>query len=221
MQESIFIIYYIFLTFGIIVGIFRFKIFDSAMRIVLLWLLIIAIAELITYTLLKTEQHAQKYLVFHSSSIVELILVSSYFLKIFCQKKHFLKAMICNAILWPTLGILNIIYLQPISQINTNMLMLESLCIITMSLYFIYRVLKNDSVINIFANPHFWIWVLWLILWSTTFFFWAFIRILYRSQWEHVNTIMNLQAFINLIVYTGIAFTLLFYSKKNYSFDHS
>jgi hypothetical protein len=221
MQESIFLVYYIFLTAGIVFGFLRFKHYDSAMRIVVVWLCVIAIAELITYILLKTGQHATKYLVFHISSVLELILISSYFLKLFCPARFFRRWMFVTITLWPAAGLLNIQYLQPLSQLNTNMLMLESFCIITLSLYAIYHTLKNDLVLNIFKDAHFWIWALWLVLWSATFFFWAFIRILYRSGWIYVDLVMNFQALINLFVYAGIACILLLYTKKNYTFEHS
>ncbi|HTN16098.1 MAG TPA: hypothetical protein VL092_00350 [Chitinophagaceae bacterium] len=221
MQESIFLIYYIFLTAGVVFGLLRLKRYDSAMRIVVLWLCVIAVAELITYILLKTGQHTTKYLVFHISAVLELILISAYFLKLFCPPRLFTRYLLLICILCTTAGLLNVRYLQSWDQLNTNMLMLESFCIITLSLYAIYRTLKNDLVLHLFRDAHFWIWVLWLVLWSATFFFWAFIRILYRSDWAYVGLVMNLQALINLVVYAGLSGILLLYTKKNYGFEHS
>lgn len=221
MQESIFLVYYVCLTAGVVFGLLRLKRYDSAMRIVVLWLCVIAVAELITYLLLKTGRHTAKYLVFHISSVLELILISTYFLKLFCPRRLFMRGIPVNILLWTTAGLLNIRYLQPLSQLNTNILMLESFCFITLSLYAIYNTLKNDLVLNIFKDAHFWVWVLWLILWSATFFFWAFIKILYRSNWAYVDLVMNFQALINLAVYAGLSCILLFYTKKNYAFEHS
>jgi hypothetical protein len=219
-QEYTFIIYYIFLVLGLVIGISRYKELDAAMRIVVLWLFAIAVGELITYLLLKTEQHQIKYVVFHCSSILEIILISTYFFTLLNLSQRLL-LMLINGSLWLVLGLLNILFLQPVTEINTNMLMLESFSIITMSLYFIYRMLKNDAVINIFHNPHFWLWVLWLILWSTTFFFWAFIRILYRNHWSHVQIVLNMHSVINLVIYAGITAVLFFYPKKQNSLDYA
>lgn len=220
MQEYIFIVYYLFLVLSIFIGLSRYKQFDPAMQIIVVWLLIIAIAELSTYIFIKTERHSTKYIVFHISSVVEMILLTAFFIRLL-KPPHYALLMRINIIGWPIVGGLNILLLQPITHINTNMLMLESFSIITLSLYFIYRILKNDQTERLFNNPHFWLSVLWLILWSATFFFWAFIKILYRNQWAYVDTIMNIHAIINLIVYAGITAVLFFYPKKSYIFDYS
>lgn len=220
MQEYLFIPYCLFLVTGIAVGLARYKQFDKAMRILVLWLLMIVIAELSTYFLIKSGKNNIKPIVFHLSSVIEIILISAFFLRLL-KPPHYASLMFANILFWPIVGGLNIIFLQPITQLNTNMLMLESFSIISMSLYFIYQMLKNDLVENIFQQPHFWISVLWLILWGSTFFFWAFIRILYKNNWTHVGTVMNLHAATNLIVYAGITSVLFFYPKKITTLDYS
>jgi hypothetical protein len=220
MQEYIFIFYYLFLLLGIAIGYSKYKRMDAAIRLLVQWLTIIAIAELATYILKKMENHGQKYVVFHLSSTLEIVLITAYFIKLLRPKNSNI-LMTLNIVIWPSIALLNALFLQPITELNTNMLMLESFSIITMSLYFIYKVIINNLVENIFQNPHFWISLLWLLLWSTTFFFWALIKILYRAHWRYTESVLTLQGIINLVVYAGITVVILFYSKKNIAFEHS
>jgi hypothetical protein len=100
-------------------------------------------------------------------------------------------------------------------------MLLEGFCIITRSLYYIYWLLKNDIVRNVFTAPHFWIAISFLTIWSMTLFFWGFIITLYGTQWAYTNMIMYLQVTLNIIIYSGIGVILFLYpsylakSKKN------
>jgi hypothetical protein len=115
-------------------------------------------------------------------------------------------------------GVGNILFFQPLSTLNTNMIMLESLCFVTLSLYFIYRIIKQDLAENILYYPHFWMCIIWLVLWSSSLFFWAFVKVLYRGHWKYIQTAMHCEAIINAIVYTGIG-TVLFYADGKIKAD--
>jgi hypothetical protein len=80
--------------------------------------------------------------------------------------------------------------------------------------------LKNDKVNNIFLSPYFWLCVIWLVEWSSTFFFWAFIKILYHSHWQYMNLMLNFNNIINIIVYAGIVTVLLYYPKKSIAIEN-
>jgi len=203
---------YLGISFSAIIGAFRYRRADAAMRILIIQLLMTAVSESVNFLLLVKKNYTARYGLFHTSSILEMILVSAYFIRLLVPGKLFKKLLIVNIVIWISVGTLNIVFLQPIDTLNTNLLMLESLGINTMSLYTIYWMLKKD-IWNIFAIPHFWVAILWLLLWSSTFFFWAFIKILYRGNWQYQNMVLNGQAIINIIVYTGIALILFFYPK--------
>jgi hypothetical protein len=101
--------------------------------------------------------------------------------------------------------------LQPITELNSNMLMAESLCFITLSMYFMYRILKDESIENIFRHPHFQVAIICLVLWACTIFFWAFILVLYQSHWKYLGKVISVQITVDMLIYIGYAATLYFY----------
>ncbi len=191
----------------------RYKDLDSAMRLLVLLLITITICELIAFVLYKTQHYSYRPVVYHFSCVFRIMLVTAYFIKLL-KPSGGTRLIVINVFLWLFAGGLNIVLLQPLNVLNTNMLMLECFSVITMSLYSVYWMIKNDKEEAIFVNAHFWIAVLWLVLFSSTFFFWAFIKILYKNHWTYMNIVLCLQGIINIIVYSGIGFVLFFYPKK-------
>lgn len=213
MQESLFVVYYSCLVLNVVIGSIRYKDLDSAMRILVLLLFTIAICEFMAFMLYKTQHYSYRPVVYHFSCVFRIMLVTTYFIKLL-QPSGGARLIVINIFFWLVIGSLNIIFLQPLHVLNTNMVMLECFSVITMSLYSVYWMVKNDRQEAIFINAHFWIAVLWLVLFSSTFFFWAFIKILYKNHWSYMNIVLCLQGVVNIIVYSGIAFVLFFYPKK-------
>ena len=98
--------------------------------------------------------------------------------------------------------------------------MLESFNIITLSLYAIYCMLKNEGSDNIFRYTHFWIASIWVVYWSITFFFWAFVKILYKSHWQYMNAVLTGQVIVSITTYTAIGIVLLLNNKKTYTREY-
>ena len=213
MQEVLFVIYYSCIVLSVIIGIRRYGEFDRATRALVALLFVIAVCEFIAFILYKTKHYTERPVVYHFACILRLILVTIYFIRLL-KPSGTNKLIATILFLWPAIGLLNIAFLQPITALNTNMLMVESFSVITMSLYSIYWMIKSDQEVGVFINTHFWICIIWCILFSSTFFFWAFIKILYKNHWTHMNTVLTLQVFINVLVYFGIALVLFFYPKK-------
>ena len=121
--------------------------------------------------------------------------------------------MVCN-IGWVLFGIANILYWQPLHELNTNMLLMESSVFITAALYFIYMILKRDIVANMFSYPHFWMSIIWLVMWSCSISFWAFVKILYRGNWPYMSIAISIQAVIEILSYMGMSLVLYLYNKQ-------
>ncbi len=213
MNEPIFLLGYFVLLASVIVGIVRYKYYDKATRIILLLLSISLLSEIASYAAVRLEAIDLKDVIYHCYSIVEIVLVTLFFLEAI-KPYRYRKLKLLAIFLWPVMGILNVILLQPLRKLNTNMLMLESFSIITMSLYLIYWLLKKNSNENIVKNPHFQMAVVWLVYWSGTFFFWAFIKILYGDRWPYIHTAITLQSMLLLVTYLGFLLIFLFYPKN-------
>lgn len=209
--KLLFNIYLIVLALSVLIGFLRFRRMDDASKILVSLLAIATISEFIC--LVRIENNLGKAPVYHIYNVIEIILTTAYFLKT-NKSYHFLKTMFVTSFIWIGLAILNAMFLQPFNKFNSNFLLLESICIIVMSLYALYKMLLNDVIHNVLKYPHFWIWSLQLILWSGSFFFWGYYEVLTQKGWAYLPTAANIQAIINILVYFGIGLTFLFYPKS-------
>ena len=213
MNKELFFIYYASIVFATIVGLTRYRYLDVALRVILASLIVTLISELSCYIAYAFNRYSLRGTIYHVYGIIDATLLSAYFIYLIKPYRHRKYIIIC-VVVWLVAGIFNSIFLQPLRALNTNMLMLQSIVFITMSLYYIYSILKNDSTGSIFQYPHFWMSVIWLVFWSSSVFFWAFIKILYSNRWEHIQTAVCIQVIIAMLCYLGIGATLLFYPKK-------
>ena len=163
--------------------------------------------ELISYLAGIYKVYSIRYVANHICDIVLLCIVTSYFLSL--QPTRNQNALsLSNLIFWPLLGLINILFFQPITQLNSNILILQCFWFISLSLNLIYITIKNDVVENILSYTHFQICVIWLLLWSSSLFFWAFLKVLYRGNWEFMTTALHVKALINCFCYLGLAFVM-------------
>ncbi len=203
--------YFLFVVTAVY-GVMRYKRLDNAMRIVVILLAITSISELYDFIAVKTKNVFIKDVLSDVYTIIEVVLITSFFLKI-NNIRNYRRKVVLSTLIWLTLSIVNIAFLQPLNVLNSDILVLESFGIITMSLYSIYRMLKNDMVQNIFLNPYFWMSVIWLVEWSCTFFFWAFLKVFYRNHWPYLYLLLDMNIMINLVANVGIMAVLFYYPK--------
>jgi hypothetical protein len=145
--------------------------------------------------------------------VIQASLITAYFVYAIGLKKPM--AIVGGATtLWVLAGVGNAVFLQPLGTLNSYMLMLESMAIITMSLFFIYSTLKHDWADSIFQFVHFRISALLLFFWGFTFFFWGFVAILWKNQWQHATILMYAHSFVEITMYAGIAITLYQANRK-------
>ena len=127
--------------------------------------------------------------------------------------RHLKLSLYIAAILCPLLEILNSVYFQPISTLNTNYILLENFAIILMALIYLYIIILNDYLSIIIRDPHFWFWSLFLVLSSGTFFFWIYIKMPSGSKKNYIDFAQNIQAIVNLLVYSGVGVIFFLYPK--------
>lgn len=214
MQTIILSVYYTILLLASIIGATRYRRLDNALRFIAIFLGLTLVSESASYVLVELKEFGVRNAFFHIYSILQLLLVSLFF--IFTIKPyHYRKLAAATILLCPLIGILNIVFFQPIDKLDTNMLMFESFIINTMSLYLLYRQVKSKKAQNIFKYPHLRIALLLLLQWSSTFFFWALVPVLDDSNWEYLKLATYIHAIINILVYSGIALVLYTQSKTS------
>jgi len=213
MNNSLFSIYYGCIVVAAIVGIIRYRSLNTAMRMMAILMVITSISEGCAFIADLQKKYAIRYIVYNFYIPMEAFFFTAYF--IYALKPHnYRQFIVYAAILWPLLSMINILFLQPVDTLNSHIPMLESFCFITASLYFIYYILKDDRVENIFRHPHFQMSIISLVMWSSTIFFWAFIQILYRSHWRFAPIVMHVHIIINMLLYLSIAAAFYFYRSN-------
>lgn len=80
-----------------------------------------------------------------------------------------------------------------------------------MSLYALFKIVQREDIAGLFTYPHFHITIALLLLWTSTFFFWAFLNYFKRSNELNYEVIGTGQVLVNLIVYCYIGFVFLKY----------
>lgn len=146
--------------------------------------------------------------VYHIFSILELFLICTYY--IYCIKNNSQLPLVLSAFLMSILlGLGNLVFFQKFTEYNTNMLMIECVIIIGMSLFSLFKIVQKEDVISIVTYPHFHITIAMLLLWTSTFFFWAFLNYFKTSNAFNYEVIGTGQVIVNLIIYCYIGFVFL------------
>lgn len=213
MQNVVILLCYLSIVLSAIVGMVNYRHIETSLRIIVIMLVVTSVSELCCSVAGMYHKYFIKLSIYHFYNIIQASLISAYFIYAI-KPSHMQRIMVFNSIFWIVAGVANLLFLQPLGTLNSNMLVLESFGLITMSLYFIYYILKNDLAYNILRFVHFRMAFIMLVYWSSTLFFWAFVRIFWRDHWQHVLMLMYIQSVIEIMVYSGIAATLYYSGRK-------
>lgn len=192
---------------------------SDQLRVFAILLVVTSLNETVSYLLAVYQKWETRYIIYHVFNMIQAILFTTYFIYTI-KPRHPRIAIMTGVIFWTLTGVLNIAFLQPLHTLNNNMLMVESFCFITMSLYVVYQLIRQDDFGNFIRQQNFHVAVLCLLLWSSSFFFWAFVRVLYRGQWQYVRIAIYAQGSVNILFYLGTISLLLFHSKKIRRYEH-
>lgn len=213
MPPVLFLVYISSIIFATIISALKYRKLTVAMRMILLVLVLTSVSELCSYWAVINKQYRLRYEIYHFFNILQAVLLTAYFIYAIRPGNN-KKLMVVNCCFWAAAGGLNMAFLQPITMLNSNMLTAESFVFITLSLYLVYRIIKDDTIDNILTNPHFRISVLLLVMWSCSLFFWIFIDVLYQGHWPYMRAAMYAQVIADILVYTGLGLTLFLYPAQ-------
>ncbi len=212
MNTGIFSLYYISVLTAFTVGVANYKQLSTSLRFIVVLLFITCISEIASYLSYMNGRYELRGAIHHIYNTIQAILLTAYF--VFAIKPHRpTRYIIAGIVFWPLAAILNIALLQPLKGVNSNMLMLESIAFIAMSLYTIYTLFMKDKTGSLLRHSDLRIAVICLFMWSATQFFWATIKILFSNHWRYTNTIMDAHAVLSLLCYLAIAMVLYTHPK--------
>jgi hypothetical protein len=191
------------LGISMLISLIKFKVIDTAGKIISVLLISAFLTEI-----LSLFSHKIQFYNFYT--VIEIFLTSFYFLKII--KLHLANKYIVIIGFFCLLLGAYITYYD--YYINTNILILESFLIISMSIFALYRILIDENIKKVSAYPHFWIWTVFLLYWSGSYFYWAFLEPISNAKHKYGFIVTCWHLSINIILYVGIGIAFFICPKK-------
>lgn len=210
MSIVILTIYLTIVCFAMVIGLIQFPKLDKASKILVFYLAATFLTEG-TASILAIFYKTNNLFLYHIYSPLQFLLISLYYSYSAGRSSAQKWGWIIGS-LGIVISILNSIYLQPLQELNTHFVVLESFLIIGMSLLAFYRLLISDDI-SIFKMPHFWFSSIFLVFWSFTFFYWLVGAFIFRAMPGNTMWLKMMIWFINIITYFAIATVFLSYKK--------
>jgi hypothetical protein len=209
---SIFIltVYIAILCFAALVGLFRYNSLDKATRL-LVWYICFTFLTEAAGTIMSVVYKRDNVFLYHIYSALQFSLISFYF-NFSDERKTLNRSGWLIVIAGIVACILNSVFLQPLTELNTNFIVLESFLIIGMSLFAFYRLLISDEL-AVFSMPRFWFSSIFLVFWSFTFFYWLVGDTIHKMMPGKAIWLNLMIWFINIVTYSAIAGVFLSYKK--------
>jgi len=200
------------LLFASVAAILRYKYLDWGGRYLCFWVLASLVTEIVAfYTAHVYKTNSLAYSVFGFVEVVLLCLFFRSVIDVFRRRK----ALIFVAIAMVILGLLNMLYLQPPKELNTNFIILEGFLIIGFCLFGLFRLLLYDGELDLFRNSNFWSISIVLVYWAADFLNIGLYNMLDRELSEKIGFVRDTIWALTLIVYSALAILFLNYRKLN------
>lgn len=210
MMLSIITVYIAILCIASLVGLSRYNSLDKATRLLVWYICFTFITETAGTILSVIYKHNNVFL-YHFYSALQFSLISFYF-NFSDERSTINKAGWIVGIAGVLACILNSAFLQPLSELNTYFIVLESFLIIGMALIAFYRLLISDEL-AIFSQPRFWFSAIFLVFWSFTFFYWLVGAAIYTAMPEKAPWLNLIIWLINIVTYAAIGCVFLSHKK--------
>lgn len=200
------------IVFAIIAGTLSYKQLFLPEKIVLTLIVLSLITERIATICIQQIRNSN--VVYGAFSPIEVLLICIYYnYSIDVFKRNNISMYIgLSAFVF---GFINYFWIQSPFQMNNFFLLLESIIIITLSLYSFYRMLLADESLILTNNPHFWFSSIFLFFWTATFFIWGlydYMTIKLSVGRELIHSILTV---VNVVTYVGFGLVYIFYKKMS------
>jgi hypothetical protein len=209
LEDFLFYVYLLIVAATCVTGFIRYRRLDKGTRVILAILVLTIISE--GLSALGDYFIYYKSYFYHVFNLLQLMLITTYFANTIKFRNKGIIAIVC--LFYVVLEVLNDIFFQPLTKLNTNFISLECLLIVPMALYSLFRILIDDSIEKLQTYVHFWLWTILLLLFSSSFFFWQFVVYFYKHNELFYNISNYIHQIANLILYTGIFLVFLYYPK--------
>ncbi len=192
------------IVLGVLIGFLRLKKLGPCQKELLIVLVVALLAEVFTRLLVVYEMTT--YPVFHFYAVIEYGLLALIFARAFEGTK------LARMLKWSILvmmgyALLNVYLWQPLSEPNTNVVLVSGVVLITMSTVFLFRTLNRMVYRHIEKSALFWISISVLMYFASTILMFAFLTRLIPVDMEITGSVLVLNAVFNIVHYIcfGIA----------------
>lgn len=204
-------VYYCTLFVAVIYSILRFKKLDKGGKYICAFIWLGLLYESIGWT--AAVEFKNNLPVYAIGNILELGLISLYFNSAVRKlKKHNIGIVI--AISGATLGIINMVFLQPINKLNSNFVFLECVVVVCLCLFSIFQMLIiTDEKVELKREFHFWIACTLLFYQCASLGNWGILGYITEFLpdklifWDIAIVLINMITYLSLII-------LLYYYPK-------
>lgn len=190
-------------------AIFRYRNVDKATRLIFYWIWLGVVTEGIGE--ITKNRYGTNIHVYGISCLMEFFILCSYFNESVptLKKKHLGLLIGAAGIL---LGLLNILFLQPLNRLNSNFLFFEALVIVCLSLYALYRKFA-DPDLRLLKESHFCLACLLLFYECASLWNWGIYDYVLQVYPEQIS-ILNISLVAgNTLTYTICGLLIYFYPK--------
>lgn len=196
-------------------GLVIYKKIQPSIRVIVILISITVLEEIIAfYTTIRYQTNTQ---VYHVYNALEFIIIGFYFDRVLnLSKKNFVAVSVC--ILSILALIINITFFQPWTILNSNFMLFEGFCTIALCLLALTRMFIDKHELYITRNPDFWMCLIFLFYWCSTYFSWALYNMVAYRKLPFGSFLGDIILVVNLLAYAGmgIAFYLSARKKRIY-----
>lgn len=202
-------IYFSLLTCASLLSLSQWRRLQSSAKYLAVLMILTFVAEAIA--LYISRNSGNNLFIYHISSPIEFLLISLYFnesVTIIAKRRIGLFIGILGIVL----SVMNSLFFQKPTSINTYFLLFEGTAIIIYCLLSFHQILLDEEYLP-YRNVHFWISICFILFWSTTFTGWGIYAVRDSRDVTLVRAFSTLLTIVNFLFYFGIAAIFLNYKK--------
>lgn len=209
-----FIIYALILVFAFGSSLRKFQSMELSLKFICVLLGFTLITEIVAaYMAVRYRQNMMVYHLYVPVSLALIALYYNYAVKEL-RKYHVGYWVAAAGIL---AGILNTRYFRPLQTMNSNITLLTGVCTVMMAMISFYKIYTDESNIRFASTAHFWLSLLFVFYYCSTFFLFGLMQyLLVKQMHDELQKLYWFLWSVNLIFYTGagVAFLLTVPQKK-------
>lgn len=207
---TLIIISSLLILFPLSIGMIRYSILKSSLKVIFYYIMVSALAEMIGW--ITIYYHQTNHWLINISNIMEYAFLSYYFTRIFTVSKVNTFIKYFSTIILLVITLLTFIDYKNINHYNSTAYIITCLVLMTYAMIHFYELLNSLNVPNLSYYSHFWINVGVLLYFSGCFFVNLFSEIVLFGNDKSINQLWLIYHFF-LIIYRIFLAIGLWFSK--------